>query len=83
MRHGSLLRSDQEIEYEVRTRSSLETRDSHVETFFQKPIGAISLIGGALFGPYVYFGGIESPTKEPAHAITSKTRGFLRTIRPP
>ncbi len=38
------------------------------DTFFQKPLGIVTLVGGALFGPYAFFGekGGMNPPSQPA-----------------
>lgn len=35
------------------------------DSFFQKPMGVVSLIGSAIVGPYFYFGGTETPSTAP------------------
>ncbi len=42
------------------------------DTFFQRPMGIVSLIGSAIVGPYFYFGGAEAPpTSSPPSAQAS------------
>lgn len=41
------------------------------DSFFQKPMGVVSLIGSAIVGPYFYFGGTEAPSTAPVPSAQS------------
>lgn len=56
------------------------------DSFFQKPIGMATLVGGALFGPYAYFGeniSRDRPPETRIGAYDSKPEYLARYANPP